>query len=299
MSLPVFDHCPPELASRTGLLKLGLRPGAQVAVWRYYARGRGQRGWQSVPLYRVSEAAPPTPEQVSAEREARRAAGQQRRAAREARTEGALHSYRQDHAAALAKFRDWATRPDVVVLDTETTGLKGHAIEIGVCRVGGEVLFDTLVKNAEPIEPGALRVHGITEERLTTAPSFRWVAPQLRDVLAGQTVCIFNAEFDYAVLRRTRREQGFPRPVLPRSQTACVMLAYAVLAGDYDPEEQGYRLVSLARAAAAMGVARQGEAHRALGDALTTAALIRAVAARDWPVPETAPAGLLEDFREG
>ncbi|WP_212648313.1 3'-5' exonuclease [Deinococcus hopiensis] len=70
-----------------------------------------------------------------------------------------------------------ATNPNLVVLDTETTGLEGHVVEIAVVTLRGEMLLDTLIKNIESIEPDAQRVHGITEAMLATAPGFRWVAP--------------------------------------------------------------------------------------------------------------------------
>lgn len=76
------------------------------------------------------------------------------------------------------------------------------------------------------------------------------------------------------------------------------MNGYAVLNGNYDPEDQEYRWVKLALACDDMGVEQQGQAHRALGDALTTAALIRAVTEHNWTPPAEAPPGMFGDYRD-
>lgn len=297
MSLPIHDHVPEGLATKTTLLKAGLRPGGEpVATWRWYKHGGRGSGWQATPLYPLDEAAPPTPEQLAGEREARRVAARARKQAKQNLETAALAHYQQHHADTVAQFRRWATSPDVVVLDTETTGLDGHVIEIAVCTVAGELLLDTLVRSIVPIEEGAQRVHGITEEMLRTAPGFPHVAPHIREVLRGKVACIYNADFDLRRLRATRRAHGLEKGVLARSSTACVMEAYAVLHGDYEPESQEYTWVSLAWACGEMGVTPAGPAHRAAGDALTTAALIRAVAERDWPVPRHAPPGILDEY---
>ncbi|WP_084046154.1 hypothetical protein [Deinococcus hopiensis] len=60
-----------------------------------------------------------------------------------------------EHAEAVAQFCAWPADPNLAGLDTETTGLEGHVIEIAVCKVQGEVLLDTLVRNLGPIEDGA------------------------------------------------------------------------------------------------------------------------------------------------
>ena len=52
-------------------------------------------------------------------------------------------------AVAQMTFNDWNKREDVIVLDTETTGLYDAEIcEISVLDLGGKVLFDSLVKPA-------------------------------------------------------------------------------------------------------------------------------------------------------
>lgn len=95
-----------------------------------------------------------------------------------------------------------------VVLDTETTGMnrggichKGHGIvEIGAIeminrRTTGRQ-FHTYLRPDRLIDPGAIRVHGITDEFLRDKPSFKEVATEFCDFIHGSQLIIHNAAFD-------------------------------------------------------------------------------------------------------
>ncbi|MFI1869706.1 exonuclease domain-containing protein [Streptomyces jumonjinensis] len=110
---------------------------------------------------------------------------------------------------AAEKRRRWAADaladPDVVVLDTETTGLDGDAriVEIAVLSSSGAVLLDSLVDPGEPIPRTASRIHGITDDmiRSAAAPTFSDLLVRLTGVLGRKRVLIYNASFDRARLR--------------------------------------------------------------------------------------------------
>lgn len=116
------------------------------------------------------------------------------------------------HAAMLAADRAaasaWAAQvladPDAVVLDSETTGLGGsYAIELAVVRViDRAVLLDTRLDPLVPIEDGATAVHGVTDTDVAGELEFSAVAEQLRELLAGRRVVVYNADFDRGVLTR-------------------------------------------------------------------------------------------------
>jgi len=63
---------------------------------------------------------------------------------------------------------------DILVLDTETTGLGDHAeiIEIGIINGSGETVMNTLVKPNTAVPATATAIHGITDDDLLNAPSF-------------------------------------------------------------------------------------------------------------------------------
>jgi len=95
-----------------------------------------------------------------------------------------------------------------IVLDTETTGLEvsqGHRIiEIGCVelndrRPSGRT-FHRYVCPDRDVDPGALAVHGITNEFLAGQPRFAEVAEELVEFIRGAELVIHNAAFDLGFL---------------------------------------------------------------------------------------------------
>lgn len=91
-----------------------------------------------------------------------------------------------------------------VVLDTETTGLsptQGHRIiEIGCVelvnrRLTGKV-FHTYIQPDRAVDPGAMRVHGITDEFLVDKPRFKEIVDEFKAFIQGAELIIHNAPFD-------------------------------------------------------------------------------------------------------
>ena len=95
-----------------------------------------------------------------------------------------------------------------VVLDTETTGLEpelGHRIiEVGCIEVVNRRrtgrLFHRYLWPDREIDPGALQVHGLTEEFLKGQPRFAEIAGELLEFIRGAELIIHNAPFDVAFL---------------------------------------------------------------------------------------------------
>ena len=97
-----------------------------------------------------------------------------------------------------------------IVLDTETTGLDpatGHrivelaGIELRNRRVTARD-FHRYLNPGRSSDPGALEVHGLTEEFLRDQPVFRDVAADFLDFVADAELIIHNAPFDVAFLDR-------------------------------------------------------------------------------------------------
>ena len=91
-----------------------------------------------------------------------------------------------------------------VVLDTETTGLEpaqGHRIiEIGCVEVINRRLtgnrYHQYLNPGRAIDPGAIEVHGITNEMLADKPMFADVAAAFLEFIKGAELIIHNAPFD-------------------------------------------------------------------------------------------------------
>lgn len=95
-----------------------------------------------------------------------------------------------------------------VVLDTETTGLQpeqGHrVIEIGCVEIMDRRLTGRhlhLYFNPErDIDEGALAVHGLSRERLSTEPLFSERVKEIVEFVKGAEILIHNAPFDVGFL---------------------------------------------------------------------------------------------------
>jgi DNA polymerase-3 subunit epsilon len=91
-----------------------------------------------------------------------------------------------------------------VVLDTETTGLEhsqGHRIiEIGCVELVNRKLtgrhFHQYINPEREVDPGAMEVHGITNEFLADKPLFHQIADDFLDFIKGAELIIHNAPFD-------------------------------------------------------------------------------------------------------
>lgn len=167
---------------------------------------------------------------------------------------------------------------DPIFIDTETTGFSPTdvVIEIGVVSLSGETLFESLFKPVIPIPAGAIAIHGITEAMVADAPSWKDAWPALQSVLAGRLVGMYNAEFDLKMMKQTHSRYWLDWP-LDDQRFFCVMKLYAAFYGEASTKGRGYRYHKLEAAGAACGIPLPNS-HRAVDDALLTAALFKYMA---------------------
>lgn len=167
--------------------------------------------------------------------------------------------------------RDILANPDVVILDTETTGLprpKAYITEIAIISKRA-ILFDTLLDPRYPLDPKAIEASGIRPEDLVGKRTFAEVAKELAEILNGKTVVGWNIDFDRTVigceLTRLRKETGrIPRPRrTPRWVDAC----------------EPYRQFLRERGLYEYGAAKLNGPHRAKGDCLAVVEKLREIAA--------------------
>lgn len=176
-----------------------------------------------------------------------------------------------------------------LILDTETTGLgeNDEIVEITIIDAAGKPLLNTLVKPSKPIPAAATAIHGITNAMVRNAPTWPEVSILMCGVIRGETVAVFNADYDVRLISQTDEIWGvkptFSAEVMP--EFACAMLVYAEFYGQKS-ERGGYKRQKLTAAAEQQGVKIEGTPHRALSDCLTTLGVIKAMAASD-KVPVT------------
>ena len=163
---------------------------------------------------------------------------------------------------------------DLVVLDTETTGLsvaEDRIVQIGAVRIrGAEIreheVLDLLVDPGLPIPEASTRIHGIRDADVTGAPDTSAALAQLSGFIGDAVVAGHNLHFDLALIAReaARYGTGWTRPRL----LDVALLAAALMPGRVDH--------SIEALALSLGVEISGR-HTALGDALVTARLLAAL----------------------
>ncbi len=68
------------------------------------------------------------------------------------------------------------TKPNLVILDTETTGLISKdpdtkIVQISLMNNKGKIIFSSLVNPGRPIPPDATVIHGIKDSDVANAPT--------------------------------------------------------------------------------------------------------------------------------
>ncbi len=162
------------------------------------------------------------------------------------------------------------------VVDVETTGMRpgddDRITEIAVVVVQGsrrELAFESLVNPRRPIPARICELTGITNQMVSTAPTFDEIADELLAALAGRVFVAHNARFDWGFVgHEVRRARDL---VLDGPRLCTVKLARRLYRG-----EPSYGLDALANRFALEFPSR----HRAAGDAMVTGMLLdRLVAA--------------------
>ena len=161
------------------------------------------------------------------------------------------------------------------IIDIETTG--GQYNEEGITEIaiykfdGHEVVdqFISLVNPEKPIQPFVVKLTGINNAMLGSAPKFYEVAKRIIEITEGCVIVAHNASFDYRILKTEFRRLGFDF----KKQTLCTV----ELAKKLIPGQESYSLGKLVRS---LGIP-MADRHRASGDALATVKLFKMLLVKD------------------
>lgn len=108
-----------------------------------------------------------------------------------------------------------------VVLDTETTGISyesGHKlIEIGCLELVDRQLtgkqFHTYLNPQREIEPGAFKIHGLSNTFLENKPIFKDVVEDFIKFIKGTELIIHNAQFDLGFINAELKLLNWPQSI--------------------------------------------------------------------------------------
>ena len=161
------------------------------------------------------------------------------------------------------------------ILDIETTG--GQFNEEGITEIaiykydGHEVVdqFISLINPEKPIQPFVVKLTGINNAMLRSAPKFYEVAKRIIEITDGCILVAHNTSFDYRILRTEFRRLGYEFI----KETLCtVELSKKLL-----PEQESHSLGKLVKS---LGIPIT-DRHRASGDALATVKLFQLLLDKD------------------
>jgi DNA polymerase III subunit epsilon len=163
------------------------------------------------------------------------------------------------------------------VVDVEATGSAppgggGRLLEVAVAMLEGgtvHLAYDALLDPGVPVPAAVARLTGITNQMVAGCPRFADVAPRLGRMLEDAIFVAHNARFDWRWLARECAAAGVPAP---QGAPLCTIRLTRRLV----PELRHRRLDQVA---AFFGVENPAR-HRAFGDALATAYILRALLGR-------------------
>lgn len=161
------------------------------------------------------------------------------------------------------------------ILDIETTG--GQFNEEGITEIaiykfdGHEVVdqFISLVNPEIPIQPFVVKLTGINNAMLRSAPKFFEVAKRIIEITSDCIIVAHNASFDYRILRTEFKRLGYDF----QAKTLCTV----ELSKKLIPDQPSYSLGKLVRA---LGIP-MSDRHRASGDAIATTKLFKMLLEKD------------------
>jgi DNA polymerase-3 subunit epsilon len=105
-----------------------------------------------------------------------------------------------------------------IIFDTETTGMSpqdGHRmVEIGAIELIGRVpsgrTYHQYINPEREIDAGAIRVHGITNDRVKDEPTFKEIADDFLEFIGDGILVAHNAPFDMNFMNFQYQDIGYP-----------------------------------------------------------------------------------------
>lgn len=152
------------------------------------------------------------------------------------------------------------------VVDIETTGPSNKVTEVAVVHVeDGEITgsWSTLVNPREFLPNNIIWLTGITQEMVDDSPLFEDIAEEFLAQTEDRIFVAHSVSFDYGILKAHLSKLHFP---FNRKRLCTVRMSRQII--------PGYPSYSLGKICTELGIPNPAR-HRALGDAMATAQLLK------------------------
>jgi DNA polymerase-3 subunit epsilon len=162
-----------------------------------------------------------------------------------------------------------------VIIDVETTGgspRNSKITELAIYKYDGEKIIDefiTLLNPEQPIPEFIVRLTGINDQMVASAPRFYEIAKQVVEFTNDCVFVAHNVAFDYGILRSEFKNLGYDF----RLPHLCTVRAARYVI-------PGHKSYSLGNISKELGIEINGR-HRAGGDALATTKLFEILYKKD------------------
>lgn len=192
---------------------------------------------------------------------------------------------------AIKQMRTMLDTPDLVVFDTETTGVGEDAeiVRFSAINGAGETLIDVMIcpsedglkKLVEKDENGVspADIHGLTPDILKTQPTFDEQHAHLAYMLEGKTLAAYNADYDTRLVRQDCARHGLESLIPDGTEVLDPMLVYAQYRGEWNALYGNWKYHKLSDALAHEGV-EVLNAHDSVDDCRMTLSLMNHVAVK-------------------
>jgi len=131
-----------------------------------------------------------------------------------------------DRLDAIAWARE-ILESDAIIVDTETTGLldysRAEVIELAVLTMRGKTVYRSRFRPRYRIPKRTTAIHGITDEDVRNAPTFKNEYENIFNSIHSRTVIAYKAEFDKGVISNTC---GLYKLESPECRWECAMHAW-------------------------------------------------------------------------
>jgi len=177
---------------------------------------------------------------------------------------------------AVNNSKRWVAEKPVYI-DTETTGLESgdEIVEFSIVESDGSVLYSSLVKPSRPIPAAASRIHGITNDMVSSSQNWPILWSTIRNFLYGRMIAAYNAPFDLRMMQQSHAR--YRLPWRENFNMADVLPLFSDFRGIWNPARGSMRYFKLEEAGSFFNISLPN-AHRSTADSLLTRAVLHSIA---------------------